>query len=171
MATTFELIEAVNVGSGGTSAITFSVIPSTFTDLVMKCSIRDGSSATQNNIIIKINGVTTSQSVRTLYGEGSGTPASYSDTPFYAPGAVGNNATSSTFSNIELYIPNYASTSTYKSMSLDTVTENNGTTGWQSLNAGLYASNTAISSITISPNGAVNFLQYSTAYLYGVKNA
>jgi hypothetical protein len=168
---TFTKIAAVEVGSGGQSSIEFTAIPNSYTDLVMKVSIRDGSSSIQNNIIIKINGVTTDQSVDTLYGTGTGFPNAYSDTSFYGPGAVGNNATVSTFSNVELYITNYASTSNPKSLSLDTVTENNGTNAWQSINAGLYNSNTAITSITISPNGAVNFLQYSTATLYGIKKA
>ena len=168
MPNNYILLDRIELNASAAS-VTFDNIPqSGYTDLKVVASIRDTSASTQNNVIIRMNSVTTSQSVRTLYGAGSGAPASYSDTPFYAPAAVGNNATANTFGSLELYIPNYASTSASKSMSLDTVTENNGTTGWQSLNAGLYASNSAITSIQFVPNGAVTFMTGSTFSLYGL---
>ena len=170
MANTFELISAVTVGSGGASSIDFTSIPSTYTDLCLKVSVRSSVAAVYDNLLVKINSVTTSQSNRSILGVGSGTPSSVSDTPIYGLMVVGANATSTTFSNVDIYIPNYASSTTNKSLSIDGVTENNATAAGATLIAGLYASNTAVSSIVLAPNSGT-FSQYSTAYLYGVKNA
>jgi hypothetical protein len=82
----------------------------------------------------------------------------------------GASSTSSTFSNGEFYIPNYAG-STNKSISMDLVMENNATAGYQSLTAGLWSNTSAITSIKLQSANGFNFVIYSTAYLYGVKNA
>ena len=169
MANTMTLIQSVTVPSGGSASIDFTSIPSTYTDLCLKVSIRDSGGGNVNNIILAVNGATTSESVKQLGGTGSGT-YSVSDTPIYAYGAVSGGATASTFSNCEFYIPNYASSTTNKSVSMDFVTENNATAAYATLAAGLYASNTAITRLTINPNGTT-FNQFSTAYLYGIKNS
>ena len=170
MPVTFTKIASVTVGSGGASSIDFTSIPQTYTDLVVKWSIRDTTASTQNNVLIKLNSVTTSQSNRYLLGTGSAV-SSGSDTPIYTTGAVGNTATANTFSNCEMYIPNYSLTSINKSVSIDAITENNATGSYASLVTGLYASNSAITSIQFAPNGSVTFMQYSTAVLYGIKNS
>ena len=83
---------------------------------------------------------------------------------------TGSTATSNTFGNSELYIPNYAG-STNKSSSADAVAESNTTTVFAYLNAALWSSTAAITSITLTPDaGGANFVQYSTATLYGIKN-
>jgi hypothetical protein len=170
MATTFTKIATVEVGSGGASSIDFTSIPATYTDLCLKVSTRDSGGGVYQNIIVKINGVTTSQSNRAILGLGSGTPSSFSDTPLYAVASASQGSTASTFSNVDIYIPNYASTSTNKSVSIDAVTENNSTVAGATLVAGLYASNTAVTSVILAPNSGT-FSQYSTATLYGVSNA
>jgi hypothetical protein len=65
-----------------------------------------------------------------------------------------------------MYIPNYAS-SNYKSFSIDSVTENNGTVAYQIMHAGVWSNTAAITSLTITAAGG-NLAQYSTATLYGV---
>lgn len=170
MPTFTQIGTAQVVGAGGSATIDFNTIPGTYTDLVIKVSVRNSAAAIYDNLLVKINGVTTSQSNRSILGVGSGTPSSVSDTPIYGLAVVGNNATASTFSNVEIYIPNYASTTTNKSVSIDGVTENNATAAGATLIAGLYASNTAVTSVVLAPNSGT-FSQYSTAYLYGVSNA
>jgi hypothetical protein len=78
--------------------------------------------------------------------------------------------TASTFSSHEIYVPNYASTTlTAKSYSVDSVTENNATTAYANLIAGLITTGASgISSITFTQSGAGNFVQHSTFSLYGV---
>jgi hypothetical protein len=168
MANTFELIASSTVGSGGAATISFSSIPSTFTDLCVKFSARDNSSYIANNIALSFNGSTSSFSVRNLYGNGS---SALSGTSSNQAGlAAAANATSNTFSNSEFYIPNYAG-STNKSYSADTVSENNATEAYDWFNAGLWSNTAAITSITITAGSSATFQNYSNFYLYGVKNA
>ena len=170
MPNTFTLIASTTVGSGGAASIDFTSIPSTYTDLVLKTSTRHNGSSVANAFWVTFNGSTSNYSTRYLEGSGSGTPGSAANTNRSAGVENGNTSTANTFSNAEIYIPNYAG-STYKSYSSDSVVENNATLGVQWFLAKLWSDNSAITSITIQPDTAVNYLQYSTAYLYGVKNA
>jgi hypothetical protein len=77
-----------------------------------------------------------------------------------------NSATSNTFGNGEIYIPNYLS-GTAKSFSSDSVAENNGTEGWQVIQANLWSGTDAITSIELDP-ALGTFVQYSSATLYGI---
>jgi hypothetical protein len=81
-----------------------------------------------------------------------------------------NSATANTFGNGEIYIPNYTG-SNNKSVLSDGVGENNGTTSYQFITAGLWSNSAAITSIVLTPLVGTLFLQYSTATLYGIKNS
>ena len=166
MANTFELIASSTVGSGGAANIDFTSIPSTFTDLVIKASLRTAFSAVDDYILIKPNNSTSNLTFRALRGDGS----SASSTTLERPAANGNTSTASTFGNLDIYFTNYAG-STNKSFSIDTVSENNGTLALATLNAHLWSDTTPINRVVIAAGSASNFVQYSTAYLYGVKNA
>lgn len=171
MATTFELISAVTVGSGGAATIDFTSIPSTFTDLCIKLSARANNAGTDIPIVITFNGSTTGYTDKAVYGTGSATGSVGTGTGsgVYWNYQTGNSATSSTFGNGDIYIPNYAGSSN-KSVSIDTVSENNATAAFTMLTAALWSNTAAINRVTFTPNSA-SFLQYTTAYLYGVKNA
>jgi hypothetical protein len=167
MANTFELIASSTVGSGGAANIEFTSIPSTFTDLVLMASTRGTNAQVGNDINMSLNGSTTSFTYRYLFGDGS-SASSASGTSGYIATGNGNGSTASTFGTLTIYIPNYAG-STNKSSSIDSVGENNATAGYGMLMANLWSNTSAITSIRIT--GISNFAQYSTAYLYGVKNA
>ena len=170
MANTFVKIASVTVGSGGASSIDFTSIPSTYTDLVVLSSLR----TTRNtgdaaSISITFNGSTSSRTSRILYGNGSSV-YSYTDTILeggFADQNTGNTA--NTFSNHQYYIPNYAG-SNNKSLSIDSAHENNATNAYALLNAALWSNSAAITSIKLENTG-FNFVQYSTATLYGIKNS
>ena len=171
MANTFELIASSTVGSGGAANIEFSSISSTFTDLCLKVSLRTARTSTFNSYLVSINGSTANFSYRRIEG-GDGSAGSSNDVTGFMGRADADSATASTFNNGEHYFPNYASSSIYKSFSSDTVSEGNAANGYyQTMTASLWSQNTAISTLRITPDPANNFLQYSTAYLYGVKNA
>jgi hypothetical protein len=161
------LINKVTVGAGGSANITFTGIPQTYTDLVVKVSARsDGSNGTS---FVYFNGDTTSNySVRRLGGDGS---SAFSNTFAFPYSLYANPSTStaSTFGNGDIYIPNYTS-STFKSVSSDMVTENNATTANAMLTAGIWNQTSAITSVTLTALSGESFVQYSTAYLYGVTN-
>jgi hypothetical protein len=164
---TYTLIASTTVGAGGASSIDFTSIPATYTDLLVKFSLRTDVNGWRN-IQLKLNTATTNFTIKALEGNGASASSS-SDTIGYLGTAGGTNITASTFVNGELYIPNYAS-SNNKSYSVDNVSENNATTAYASLVAGLWSNTAAITSIGITPS-AGSWVQYSTAYLYGIKNS
>jgi hypothetical protein len=170
MPDTFTLIASTTVGSGGTASIDFTSIPSSYTDLAIGLSVRQVSSGggVWDNITIDFNGVTTNQTLKTLITSDGTSAASQSFTRFF-DWIDGAGATASTFTSISGYIPNYAG-STNKSMSLDSVAENNGTGTFMLMGAYLWANTSAINRITFNSNSST-FVQYSTAYIYGVKSS
>ena len=162
---TYTLISSVTVGAGGASSIDFTSIPATYTDLLVKVSARDTNA--NGEFYLRFNSSTTNYSDRWLYGSGS-SAASTTNTKidlFLASSGY----TANTFGNTEIYIPNYNS-SNYKSVSSDSVQENNATGSYTLLEAGLWSSTSAITSVNLIPAGGT-FAQYSTAYLYGIKNS
>jgi hypothetical protein len=172
MPNTFELIASSTVGSGGAANIEFTSIPGTYTDLVVKLSGRTTRTNYFDNINFRLNGGTTSNSqiylisydgTSVLSGSGSANGGEV------LSAITGSTATSNTFGSVDVYIPNYAG-SNYKSFSADAVTENNATANRSGLTANLYSSTSAVTSINILPQNGT-FVQYTTAYLYGVKNA
>ena len=172
MPNTFTLIASSTVGSGGAASISFNSIPATYTDLVLKVSLRKDTSYDRRLLQMTFNGVTSGYSDKSVYGTGSATSSgSFGGGVAIAiwdiPAAL---STANTFSNIEIYCPNYTSSSN-KSVSADGVQENNATTADAGLVAGLSNITSAISSINLYTDQGGNFVQYSTAYLYGVKNA
>lgn len=176
MALTYVALASVTVGSGGAANIEFTNIPQTYTDLKLVLSARTTlNSSNYDQLRLQFNGSTASNySARLLYGLGTGSGASVSSgtqsSIYYIAYAVGATATSNTFGNAEIYIPNYTS-SNAKSVSSDITTENNGTDALAGLNAGLWSLTNAITSITLfSANSGSTFAQHSTATLYGIKN-
>jgi hypothetical protein len=168
MPNTMTLIASSTVGSGGAASIDFSSIPSTYTDLQILLSARTTRSGNNDFIQIRFNGSTTNYSARFLYG--SSTAQSFTDTKIYGYTSSAPS-TANTFGSLSYYVPNYLS-SNNKSVSIDSVSENNASTADSyalCLVAGLWSNTSAITSITLQPlSGTDNFVQYSTAYLYGI---
>jgi hypothetical protein len=167
MPNTFELIASTSLGSAQ-ATIDFSSIPSTFTDLCLEFSLRTTAGSTFYTTYLALNNSSASFSGIVLGGTGSATT---SGSAGQSVGPVGGGGTTaSTFTNGAVYFPNYTS-SNYKSYSWDTVLENNATAARTYMGAGLWSNTAAINRITLSVDTSDNFAQYSTAYLYGVKNA
>lgn len=156
-------IQQVTLTSQAT--ITFSSIPTFYSDLLIVASLRD-SSGEEARSLIAFNGVTTGFSSRHLTGDG--TTAS-TGTDARLVGFNRDDVTVNTFNNVQIYIPNYSG-STNKSFSVESVTENNATSANQHIIAGLWSNTAAINSITLS-SSANNFRVGSSATLYGINQA
>jgi hypothetical protein len=173
MATSMTLIASSTVGSGGSSTITFSSIPSTYTDLQLVVSARSSTGIYQTDCNVQVgNGSVDTGSnyqTRELYGDGASVGSGAFTTTNIHPPIAGAGATANTFGNFQLYFPNYAG-STAKSISCDVVTENNATNAAARLAAYLWTGTSAINIITLTAASG-NFVQYSTAYLYGIKSS
>jgi hypothetical protein len=171
---TFIKIASVTVGSGGAASIGFTSIPSTYTDLCLKVSARTSESIgfVWDALLLRFNSSASSYSDKALGGNGS-SAFSFSD-PFSnyifcgdIPNAL---VTANTFGSTEIMIPNYPF-AIYKSLSIDSVEENNATTSQADLVAGLWSNTAAITSIDLTPAVGPNFVQYTTATLYGISES
>jgi hypothetical protein len=173
MANTFNLI-ASYTATGSVASINFSGIPSTYNDLIIKISARGTNATVYVATYISFNGSTASFSNREIYGTGSAVGTGSATASPGAGQAVvyidGASATASTFSNCDIYIPNYSSTTLNKSYSCETAVENNATANLNDLLAGLWSSTAAINQVTLTPQTG-SFVTDSTVYIYGVKNA
>jgi len=164
-----KLIESKTLATAAAS-IEFTSIPQDGTDLVILFSFRIDSGGEYVNTALRFNSDSGSNySMRMLYGLGSGSGLSASQTTtslqwVYSTGTV---ATSNTFGNAQVYIPNYTG-STTKSVSMDSVSENNGTLSIQALTAGLWSGTAAITSILLFSQTGNNLLAGSTASLYKI---
>jgi ribosomal protein L18E len=165
MANTYQLIASSTVGSGGAASINFNSIPATYTDLLLVHSLREsGNSATAQ---ITFNDSTSNYLNRYLRGNGATATSSDQLTSFLETFDNYASSTASVFGSSSVYISNYTS-SNNKSVSVDTVTENNATTAYVQISASRWSDSSAITKITITA-GAGTFDQHSTAYLYGIK--
>ncbi len=169
MPDTFYKIASVTVGSGGAATIDFTSIPATYTDLCVKLSVRNNRATVGASMLMKINTSSADFTTRVLYGSGSSRASTSSSTGFVAY-VDGGNETASTFSNTEIYLPNYAGSSN-KSYSVDSVEENNATEAYAMFTAGLWSQTTAINGLSFYDASAGTISQYSTAVLYGIKNS
>ncbi len=166
MANTYTLIEAKTLTTT-TASITFTSIPQTYTDLLIKFSTRDNTGSYINNMNININSSSSNFSAKTIMKLGTGLSSGTETTNLAF--STGSGATASTFTNGEVYFPNYTS-SNYKSYSADSASENNASDNGMILEAGLWSNTAAITSITFEPTTA-SFVAYSTFYLYGISNS
>lgn len=171
MPANYVLLERIELNAT-TSSVTFSNIPQTgYTDLKVVVSARDAISASAIDTKVRFNSDAGSNySFKYILGNGAAASSSgATNTALYTAIIPAATSTASTFGNYELYIPNYTS-SAQKSSSADTVSENNGTTAYAKLSAGLWAGTAAINSITFLTDGT-GYVAGSTFSLYGIANS
>jgi len=173
MAATYTLISS-NVLASSAASVTFSAIPATYTDLVLRSSVRlSDVSDVKGSFYIYINGVTTGNlySNTRIQGEGSSVSSSRTSNSNVALNVTTtqDGATSNTFGSGEVYFPNYT-VSSNKAFLVDNVAENNSATAnLLGAKAALWRSTNTISSLTLSTD--TTFMIGSSFYLYGISNA
>ena len=175
MANTYTLIASNTLGSSAAS-VTFSSIPSTYTDLVLKASIRSTRANTLNVMNVRLNNLSTSIYSDTVVDGNSSSASSYrisSSTQMELNYINGANSTSNTFTNFEMYIPSYLST-TKKPISMFNAFEQNASSAGDAVIAavaGLADITSAITEINLSNAFSASFASGSTFWLYGLKNS
>lgn len=162
---------AKTVLTGTQASVTLSSIPSTYTDLLLVVSARSTFAAAGDWLLIQFNSQTTGYSNRYLYGDGSTAQSNNSTYNIMARNVLpGSTATSNTFSNVEIYLPNYAG-STNKVASVSGVSENNNATAaYIYAGAGLSSNTASTGSILIDCDNG-DFASGSRFDLYGIKNS
>jgi len=176
MATTYTLISS-NVLSSTTANVTFSSIPQTFTDLVLRMSYRTNASGNfGSNPAIRFNSDTAANySYTNMDGNGSTASSSRESAinALYLQSSDSAGNTADTFTSTEVYIPNYTGTAN-KPISIFKVAEQNATGAEMHIFASLYQGSSAISTILIAAASNMvsnSFLSGSSFYLYGIKNS
>jgi hypothetical protein len=175
MPNTYTLI-ASTVLTGNAYGVGFSSIPTTYTDLVLRCSMRCLDASTFVDAYLQTNLSNYTYSSTMLQGNGSAASSSRdtANVNTLTKNAVdGANATSSTFASVEFYIPNYNS-SANKVFSVFGVSENNATSSGIGVSANLLRETSAITSVTVGAmisGSASPVIAGSSFYLYGIKNS
>lgn len=165
----WQLIQSQSL-SASAASVTFSNIPQTYKSLMVQISSRSTWSDVGIDLLMRFNGDTGSNyTTRRLTGNGTSAGSDTSAGTVATPGVISaNNGTINTFSSITITIPNYSGNAN-KAWSSDAIQENNTTAATQRLNAGLWSSATAISSILLYSNGSGAELVFgSTFTLYGL---
>ena len=162
-----KLIESKTLGTAQAS-IEFTSIPQTFTDLVFLISGRSSRSSVIAEVSISLNSSTSGFTNRRLFGTGSSVSSDANSASGRGIAFVsGASTTSDTFGNSSIYIPNYTA-AVNKSLSSDSVYENNATEAHQALFAGLWSNTDAINTVGFTLQDATNWVAGSTISLYGI---
>ena len=173
MANTYTLI-ASNTLSSSAASVTFSAIPNTYTDLVLKVSARTDAGGVNDYLNIRPNSdSTTIYSFTRLRGDGvSATSARGSGEIKISVDAMATSGgTTNTFGSIEVYFPNYTTTAN-KPIASFGASEQNAASGPQiGVYANLFRNTSAISSLFLYRENGSNFLSDSSFFLYGIKNS
>ena len=162
----FESIATTTL-STATATVTFSSIPATYKHLQLRTLARN--SGEFISIRATFNGDSTSvYTIHELYGNGaSALAAAQTNIAYYPCGLVGPVSTTGVFGSAVTDILDYRSTDKFKTMRTLTGYDANGS-GYVELTSGVWRSTSAITSITIVPNGGT-LVQYSHLALYGIK--
>jgi hypothetical protein len=172
----YESIATYTVGAGGSSTVSFSSIPQTYTHLQLRCVTRTsatGAGSWQSMVFAaSYNSGATGYDNHYLYSDGTsaiaGTELLGNRINFGS--TAGNGAGANLFGVCVIDILDASSTSKYKTIiGLDGY-DNNGS-GIAVIRSGLWQSTNAITDITLGPEnfGGITYRQYSTFALYGVK--
>jgi hypothetical protein len=168
--TAYESIATVSVGSGGSSTISFTSIPSTYTHLQLRGIGRDDLG---NSVSMTFNSDTGTNYARHRL-IGNGTTASATGTISLANIPLLANAGLPTAANIfapfVIDILDYTNTNKYTTARVLSGVDSNGS-GGVDFTSGLWLNTNAISNITLTGASGAIFQQYSSFALYGIKGS
>jgi hypothetical protein len=168
MAENYVLLETIQLTQSAAS-VTFDNIPQTgYTDLKIVLSARESTAGDYVRLGMDFNSINSGISGKLISGNGSAAGSGNITTNgTVAYGVTRFSATANTFSNVDIYIPNYTS-SNYKSFSIDAVEENNATAALMSMSAVLSTITNPITTIKLYPDYRTQFAANSTFSLYGI---
>ena len=163
----YESISTVSVGSGGSSTITFSSIPSTFTHLQIRGIAL--SNLAEANLRVRFNSDSGANYARHyLGGNGSAAFAAGVANETFAQGGLSPNSTQPAAYVMDIL--DYGNTNKYTTLRSLYGDDKNGGTGYLFLASGLWLNTAAITSIVLDySGGTATFSQYSQFALYGIK--
>lgn len=165
----YESIASVTVGSGGSTSVTLSSIPSTYTHLQVRMLVKDTAADSSSETYMQINS-TNMEYTHQLIGNGasasatSGTVSAIGDT---TSNQLGQN---NMFGVFIIDILDYTNNNKNKVIrALNGVDRNGG--GVIKLVSGLRVSTSAVTSLTFTLQSGRTFAEYSQFALYGIRGA
>jgi hypothetical protein len=159
---TYVAIATETLGST-TQSVTFSSIPSTYTDLVLITSTKVASG--QDNVTFRVNSDTgTNYSYTRVFGNGTSALSDRSSNS--TQGFVGNESNANFTTQITHFM-NYANTTTYKTVLSRSNATDTEVTAW----VNLWRNTNAINTILVRSAGGGGFVSGSTFSLYGIASA
>jgi hypothetical protein len=178
MPTTYTLISSTTIATSGVTAlVSLTNIDQTYTDLVLRMSLRSDTNVTFetfNCYLRSTDGTNLGISQTYIYGNGASAASTRlgTSTPFEVPYMNAGNSTSNTFTSLELYIPNYSVAGVKKAALLNYASETNATTAYIN-NMALLIGNANTSAVGrfLIDAGSGYFRAGSSFYLYGISNA
>jgi hypothetical protein len=169
MPTTYEPIATTTLGSASGS-VTFSSIPSTYTDLVLIVNARQDTAVAFQAFFCRINGDSGSNySWTALAGNGSSAISERISSDNYCRLSTipGNNAGSSTYGTAIVNFMNYSNATTNKTM----MSRGSVASSDSSVSVSLWRNTSAITSFVLYTAGLNNWASNSSFTLYGIKAA
>ena len=170
MANTYFLIASQTLASTSAS-VTFSSIPNTFTDLVLRASVKNNAAAQSEQMRMRVNGNTASVYSNLTHSHEPGLAVftnnliSGFENTLRHSGATTNAAS---FATIEIYIPSYLVSQHKPLLATSSLTGN--TDGGNYYSVGQVQDNNPITSILLYNSSANVFAVGSSFYLYGISN-
>lgn len=170
----FESIASAT-GTGSSSTITFSSIPSTYASLQIRGIARTTRAATDSALVMRLNSDSGANYVyHFLQGNGSAAGASgvTANTNLWMGEATGSTAAANIIGVNLIDIHDYASTTKNKTLRSFTGIDVNGAfTTSVFLHSGLWLNTSAVNSISLIVNDGSNWTSDTTFALYGIKGA
>ena len=171
----YDSIATVTVGAGGSSTVSFTSIPSTYTHLQLRWIAQDNR-ATYNDseLLFRVNSDSgNNYAWHYLRGNGASVEANASTSTSSWVQTVTASSATNNFCPGVMDILDYANTSKYKTMRTLVGYDNNnsgtGSVGLLSLRSGLWQNTNAITSITITSSLGTSINQYSNFALFGIR--
>lgn len=171
--TSYQSIQTVTVGSGGSTTVDFTSIPATYSHLQVRAIFKEtyNTGTSLDNLNIRFNSDTTASYIRHAFW---GTGASYFAESYtgQTSGAIAitpRNPSGSYYGAMILDILDYASTNKRKTLRSFNGADLNGS-GEIRFSSVLWNKTDAITSITFTGDSS-GFQEYSSFALYGIKAA
>jgi hypothetical protein len=171
LATDFQSISTVTVGSGGASDVTFSSIPSTYTHLQIRYIAQSAGYGR-----IQFNSNTTGSNYYSHYITATGSSGSAGELPGSTYSSLvwsiqNFSTTANVFNAGIIDILDYTSTNKNKTVRIIQGVDKNGSGDVEFTSGVFSATPAAITSIKLFPHAANTWLQYTQFALYGIKGA
>jgi hypothetical protein len=157
--------------TGNQSSITFTGISSSYSHLQLRITGKDDRALNRDSVKMQFNSDTASNySWHYLSGDGASAAASAgTSTSFIELFRVsGNSSAANIFGAMVVDVLDYANANKYKTSRALGGVDFNGS-GEIFLTSGNWRNTAAVTSITLTPGNATNFMQYSSFALYGIK--